>query len=149
MELKIYIDRIKDGHTYFFKEEFPASLLLSNEPDLSFPSDITVSGEAYLAGDHLIVKLKAKTTATVLCSVCNKPTTIPLQITDLYHTEPLESCPSGIFDFGEILREDFLLELPHFSECTGGHCPERAELKKYCKPPEANPKGTQFPFSGL
>lgn len=149
MELKIYLDRIRDGQTELFQETIPSALLLS-EPDITFDETIQMSGKAYLAGDHVVLQLQAKTTAWLPCSICNKPTKVPLELSHFYHTEPIENFTSGVFDFSSLLREDLLLELPLFTECIKNQCPERATLEKYSKSANKNPSpSVQFPFAEL
>lgn len=149
MDLKIYVESMKEGKSDFFSGTVPTESLLPKEPDLFFSDFLEISGEAYLAGDHLIIKLKAAVSAWVPCSICNTPTEIPLTLSDLYHAEPLEDI-TGAFDLSELLRENLLLELPRFTECQG-LCPERENIKKYLKNPKASTPShdAQFPFSNL
>lgn len=149
MELVIYIDRLKDGLVEKFSGTTDTEFL---GDDPSFDKTLTLSGEAYVTGDHLILKLQAKTMARLPCSICNELTEVPLSLSDFYHAEPLSDIPS-VFNFSELLREDILLQLPLFVEC-GGNCPQREEIKKFLKKPaEESAKGSlhdvQFPFSDL
>ena len=150
MELKIYTDRMRDGQGDSFKGTISTDTLIPKELDVALSDNIEISGEAYLAGDHLILKLKAEATAKIPCSICNELVAVPITLDDFYHTEPLESIPAGVFDFSELLRNDLLLELPQFAECQG-KCPEREGIKKFFK--KTNEKNSsqnaQFPFSGL
>lgn len=149
MELVIYVDRLKDG----LVEKFAGTTnteFLGKDP--LFQENLTLSGEAYVTSDHLILKLQAKTVTWLPCSICNELTEVPLSLSDFYHAEPLSEIPS-VFDFSELLREDILLQLPLFVEC-GGNCPHREEIKKFLKnPAEESVKGSlhdvQFPFSDL
>ncbi len=147
MELKIYIDRLKEGQKETFKGKI-SSDFLPKEQDLSFEKEIELSGEAYTAGDHLMIKLNAKILAFLPCSICNKPTEVPLILSDFYHAESIEEIPAGVFDFSELLRTDLLLQLPKFIECQG-KCPERDTIKKYLKQEVSQKDNTNFPFSIL
>ncbi len=150
MELKIYTDRMRDGQGDSFKGTVVTDALIPKEPDVTFSDTIELSGEAYSAGDHLILKLKAETFAWLPCAICNEPVKTPIILSDFYHTEPLESISNGVFDFSELLRNDLLLELPLFAECQG-KCPQREDIKKFLT--KTNEKDSsqhaQFPFSGL
>jgi uncharacterized metal-binding protein YceD (DUF177 family) len=149
MELVIYVDRLKEGQTETFSGDI-SSDFLGDDP--SFQDNVKVSGQAYIAGDHLILKLQAETAAWLPCSICNQPTLVSSTLVDFYHAQPLEDV-SSIFDFSSLLREDLLLQLPFFAECEG-NCPERESLKKFLKTPsESSPDGSvfnvQFPFADL
>lgn len=147
MELKIYVDRLKEGKKEVFHGKISSDFMVQ-ESDLFFDKDMELDGEAYVAGDHLIIKLTAKVLAYMPCSICNKPTAFPLILSDFYHAESLEDNPSPTFDFSELLRTDLLLQLPSFIECQG-NCPERANIKKYLKQDTAKNDNTHFPFSNL
>ena len=147
MELKIYVDRLKEGQKETFKGTVSCDFM-PKEQDLFFEKDIHLSGESYVAGDHLMIKLTARVLAFIPCSICNKPTEVPLILSDFYHAEPLEDISSSVFDFSELLRTDLLLQLPKFIECQG-KCPERDSMKKYLKQETAKTDNTHFPFSTL
>lgn len=154
MEFKIFIDRLKDGHIEKFSKTIPASVFELKEDDLTFKEPIEIKGEAYLATDHLIVKLKAKTKISLPCSICNEPTLIPIEISDFYHAEPVAEIRGSVFDYLELLREDILIQVPQFTECHGGNCPERENLKKFMKKENTesstqNKSNHHFPFSQL
>lgn len=143
-ELKIYVDRLKDGHTQKIEEELFSDFLEIAEEELSFPLPVTVKGDAYLAEDHLVLHLKAKTEAKLPCSICNEQFLFPIDI-DFYHTVALDELKNPIFDYSLTLRESILLQVPPFAECNAGQCPERPTVNKYLK---TDPH-SQFPFSGL
>jgi uncharacterized metal-binding protein YceD (DUF177 family) len=150
MELTVYTGRMKEGKAETFSGSIQADSLLPKEADLLFPGKLDLSGEAYLAGDHLIIKLEASALAQIPCAICNAPTEVPILLKNFYHAEPLEKLSSGVFDFSELLREDFLLELPQFTECNGT-CPERKNMGKYLKvsATTASSHDIQFPFADL
>jgi uncharacterized metal-binding protein YceD (DUF177 family) len=154
MELKIFIDRLRDGHIEKFSFKAPSAFLDLNEKDLSCSAPIDIDGEAYIATDHLILKLDLSTTISMPCSICNEPTEIKLHVPDFYHAEPLQEIKGAVFDYTECLREDILIQVPQFTECHGGKCPERENIKNFLKKeiPSANSTPSShvhFPFSNL
>ncbi len=145
MELVIYVDRLKEGQEECF-EGTVSSDFLGNDPQ--FEPLVFLSGKAYVAGEHLMIKLKAKAGAYIPCSICNEPVLVNLELQDFYHAEDLKEIPS-VFNFSSLVREDLLLQLPQFAEC-GGSCPERETLKHILKREETSkPSDVQFPFSHL
>ncbi len=150
---KIYVEQLRDGHTERIAEEFPPKILEVEEKDLKFLAPIKVDGEAYLAEDDLVIHLAIETAATLSCTICNDPVEVPIRVDDFYHVEPLKNIKSGVFNFREVLRDDILLNTPHFAECSEGKCPKRSELKKYMKSDaegkkQADEEGYQ-PFADL
>ncbi len=145
MELVIYIDRLKEGQEETFDGTISTSFLGT---DPSFQETLSLSGTAYVTGEHLILKLQANTAAWMPCSICNELTVVPISLTDFYHAESTKEIPST-FDFSDLLRADLLLQLPLFTECNG-NCPERSTVEKFLKTHtnEAT-KSAQFPFSSL
>ena len=149
LELKIYIDRLKSGHTEKIEEEIDSSFLEVAEEELLFPSKVSVSGTAYLADEHLVLHLKTKTEAKIPCSICNDLFLYPIKI-DFYHTVLLKDLINPIFEYAEALRESILLQVPPFAECHGGQCPERDSIDKFLKKGHAaQDPHVQFPFSDL
>jgi uncharacterized metal-binding protein YceD (DUF177 family) len=145
MELKIYVDRLKEGQEEIFEGTLPTSFLGT---DPLFQETVFLSAKACVTGDLLILKLEAKTAAFLPCSICNEQVLVPLEITDVYHDKDLKEIPS-VFDFSDLLREDLLLGLPQFTECRG-NCPERQSIKNYLKQSqEQDTSSVQFPFSNL
>lgn len=148
-EFKVYVDRLKKSPTEKIQEEVDSSFLEIAEEELAFPGTVRVWGDAYLADDHLILHLKAKTEAKVPCAICNELFTYPIEI-DFYHTQPLEEIGGPIFDYTSALRESILLQVPPFSECHQGACPERNAINKFLKKETvAQDPDVQFPFSNL
>lgn len=150
----IYIERLRDGHALNIQEKIEPDFLDVHETDLSFPDPVAISGEAYLAEDHLIVHLKIKTTASIPCTICNNPVIFSISIDDFYHAEPLADLHSPIFNFKEALREAILLQVPPFTECHEGKCPERESVNKFLKKdinqPNSSPAmTTYFPFADI
>jgi uncharacterized metal-binding protein YceD (DUF177 family) len=143
-ELKIYVDRLKDGHTEKIQEELFSDFLAITEEELSFPLPVNVKGDAYLAEDHLVLRLKATTKAKLPCCMCNEDFLFSIEI-DFYHTVALDELKNPVFDYSLALRESILLQVPPFAECNGGQCPERPAVSKYLK----SAPHSQFPFSDL
>ncbi|NDD57653.1 MAG: hypothetical protein EBZ47_00150 [Chlamydiae bacterium] len=154
MELKIFVDRLKDGQEEKISAEIPSDFLAIDESELHLTSPVFIKGNAYLASDHLILKLDVKTKISIPCSVCNQPTEVSIHLPDFYHTEPIQDISGSVLDFTDLVREDILLLVPQFVECNQGKCPERGEIKKYLKPTENGQSHTakehvHFPFSNL
>lgn len=134
---KIYVEQLKDGHTETIDEKFGSEFLDIKEEQLSFQDPVHVTGEAYLAEDSFILQLNVETIASIRCSICNEPVKVPIEIKNLYHVEPLSEIKTAIFNFKDVLRENILLETPRFAECMQGNCPQREQIKKYLKKPDA------------
>lgn len=146
---KIYIDRLRGGHTQVIDAALDSSFLDVQEAELSFPSPVLLKGEAYLTDEHLIIHLKASTKTVRPCAICNQATETALSVNDFYHTEMIQDIPSAIFDFREVLREALLIELPLVVECNGGKCPERQSIAPFMKSKERLENTTYFPFTDL
>jgi len=152
--LKIYVDRLKEGHKEKIDLILPPDLMEVNEQELAFLNPITLKGETYLAEDHLVLHLQLETKATLPCIVCNQAVKIPLVIQDFYHAEPIAEIKGAIFDYTEKVREALLLQTPIYIECSNGKCPERKTLNKYLKTTSPSEKGSSeehphFPFANL
>jgi len=146
-DFKIYIDRLKGGQVHLIEKKFDPSFLEVNEKELQFEQPITVSGEAYLTDDHLVIHLSALTMAKMPCSMCNQMIPTPLIVDNLYHAEPLVDIPNAIYDFQVMLREALLLELPQRVECNSGNCPSRTIIKPYLRSEKRS--DTHFPFADI
>ena len=141
--LKIYIDRLVGEKTEIIREKADPSFLDIHEDELSFSMPIEIEGSSYLAGDHLILHLKAETEATLPCSICNEKVTAKILLDDFYHTALLDDCKEAVYDYSEVLREAILLEVPQFIECPQG-CPEHSAIKPYL-----SKEKTHYPFGEL
>lgn len=155
-KLKIYVDRLKNGHKEVLDLQLPpASLHIVDEKELTFPLPVQIHGEVYLADDHLVICLSLNGAASLPCSICNERVNIPLEVKKSYTTVPLEEIPSALYDLTEEIRETLLLQVPPFIECHGGTCPERSEIKKFMvsstETPEEPPSQSThyFPFADL
>lgn len=148
--LKISIDRLGSEKKAHINETLPPSFLDIHDDDLEFKEPIAINIEAYLAEDHLIAHLSAKTTALLPCNICNTPVVTPIHIKNLCVTVPLSEISSSEYDFSEEVRENVLLQTPLFTECEHGNCPERAHLKQFLKTEEIveeKEPDVHFPFA--
>ncbi|MBS0653603.1 MAG: hypothetical protein JSR39_08805 [Verrucomicrobia bacterium] len=154
-KFKIYVDRLKNGHVEEIKETVGPEFLEIEEEELSFPEDVQVSGEVYLADDHLVAHFSIQTSATLPCSICNEPVHIPINIQNAYSTIPLEEVRFAIYDLSNEIRETTLLQVPLFAECNNGKCPGRDQIKEFLHGDsggELNPEQSpvvHFPFADL
>ena len=132
-EFKIYVDQLRNGHETIIDEQLEPDFLDIQDQDLMFNKPVKLKGKAYVAEKELILHWDVKTEALVPCKICNDLVSIDIQIEDLYFTKPLSEIKTGIFNFKDLLRETILLEVPAFTECNGGNCLHRKEMKKYLK----------------
>lgn len=141
--LKIYVDRLRDSQTEVIEETASPDFLEVKEQDLQFLKPIRMSGKAYLAENHLIIKLKIITEATMPCLICNTSIQKKIHVPTFYLVEDVSNIKGNIYDYTEPMREAILLEVPYSVECMG-NCPIRGELKSYLD----NGK-SRFPFADL
>jgi uncharacterized metal-binding protein YceD (DUF177 family) len=146
--LRIYVDRLKDGHKEILHEEFPVSHLEVEDKDLKFKGPVSLKGEVYLVDQELVFHLSLKVKAVLLCSVCNQEVSTDINIKDSYQSVPVDEVKSAIYDMTELLREMILLEVPSFIECQGS-CPQREEINKFLKKKEGDDPSNHNPFSSL
>jgi uncharacterized metal-binding protein YceD (DUF177 family) len=152
--LKIYIDRLKNGQTQKIEESLSPEFLEIDEEDLVFDDPIILHGEAYIANEDLVIQLNIDTFVYLPCSICNDAVHTPITIKNIYLTRLLSEIPSAIFDLTEEIRESILLQTPLFAECNQGRCPERENIRKFLKNeqdiPEIGDKPHyNFPFADL
>lgn len=149
---RIFVEQLREGHVEEVNEVFPPKFLDVQERDLNFRTPVTITGEAYLADDMLVLHFDVNTVATIPCLVCNEPVDVEMKIKGFYHAVPLKEIKGGIYDFSEVLRETILLEVPLLAECNQGKCPQRMTLKKYLKEEDlkngSDEEGYR-PFAGL
>lgn len=145
---KIHIEQLRNGHSNEIDEVFSPSFLDVNEESLSFTDKVHVQGEAYLAGEMLILHFVVVAHGLIPCSICNELVKVEINIPNFYHAEPLADIKGGIFNFGIILREAILLEAPSFAECEG-KCPKRKEIKEFLKKDTKEQKEGYKPFADL
>lgn len=147
--LKVYIDRLRDGHIELIDETISSDILDVQEKDLSFSGQITISGRVYLTDDHLILQANLSSQAVVPCAICNQPVSVPIRVENFYFAKPIEELPA-VFDYSDEIREAILLHAPAFAECSNGNCPERKVVNKFLKQSDQSPDETvNFPFADL
>lgn len=129
---KVYIDQLHDGHIDYIDESFDSAFLGVNETSLSFNGPVTVKGEAYVAGNELVLHLSLKVASVVPCIICNAPVKVDIFLPNFYEAISLKEVPHGVFFMQETLRQAILLESKAFAECNGS-CPHRKELDPYIK----------------
>jgi len=129
-ELTVIIGRLRIGGKLKIKENVEPSFLDVAEEGLSFSSNVSIEGEAYLVDDHLVLELRAKTLATLPCIICNESFDVEVCI-DRRHLVSLEEVKGNVYDYSEFLRQEIILEAPNFGECCDGHCPHRDEMQQY------------------
>lgn len=153
-EFLIYIDRLKQGKEEIIEKTLSPDFIGVEEKYLHFNDEVSVSGKAYLADQHLIIQLKARTFATLPCSVCNQDVKIKIEVLDFRQVEDIEDIKSHVYNFSSALRESILLSVPPFAECEGS-CPERKNMSQFLKKPRKTEKeipsaeGQHFPFANL
>lgn len=141
--LKIYIDRLSHERTEEIQETISPDFIDVTEKELRFEAPIQVKGKAYLAEDHLVLQLALSASAMLPCSICNQMIEKKIRLPSFYHTEEVENIRGQVYDYGKLIKEAILLEIPPFIECIPT-CPKRDELKNYFS------KGDQqFPFADL
>ena len=129
----INTDRLRKSKELKVKVNFKASsdFLKLEESEIEFGEAVEVQGEVYIVDDQLIIHFDVLATVVSACRVCNGNAEAEIRIKDLYHAEDLNEVKGPYFDFGAVLREEILLELPRFVECNQGSCPERELIKPY------------------
>ena len=137
-DFKIFVDRLKGGKVDKLNLSLPPDFLDVTESHLSFKTDVSVKGEAYIAEDALVLHMDIGTREEIPCSICNSPVGVDIHLKGVYHIEPLADIKAGVFDPKEVIRENILLESPSFAECNQGNCPERTRIKKYLKDSASN-----------
>ncbi len=114
----LMIDRLRDGHRELIAGSVPADFLEVKEEELSFPHPVSFRGEAYLAEDHLIINLEAKTDCELPCSLCNERFMRPLHLPTLTLAIAIEELRKPFYSFRDELRTALLLEVPAFAHCS-------------------------------
>lgn len=142
----ISIDYLRAGAIQKFTMVLAPDFLEINEPELRFCEEVSVTGEAYLVEENLILHFDAKTGIEMPCSICNQKTFMTLSIKGVYHTVSLEKYFAATFDLRPALREELLIELPRTIECQG-NCPERSCISSFMQAKEKDKN--YFPFSSL
>jgi hypothetical protein len=146
---QISLALLEEGEEVITEETISCDFLDVQEEELRFEDTVSVHTIASLVDQHILLKISAKCTALLPCSICNEWTDYPISIENFSVTEEL---PEKIkfFDYTNILREVLLLELPQFVECNGGSCPERKNMECYCtKSSDEKKIAEYFPFEQL
>lgn len=147
-KFKIFLEQLKSGETEKVDIACSSDFLDVNEENLHFEDLVNVTGEIYLADEELILHLNISAKAVIPCVICNEPVKVEIEIVGFYHVEPIAEIRTGSFSFQDVLREAVLLEVPQFAEC-GGNCPQRKQVDKFLKKPQApNDQGYQ-PFADI
>ncbi len=140
----IHIDRLRQGHPEKIELEVSSDFIDVKEDELSFPFPVLIKGEAMMVDEEVIIRLQIQTKAHMDCSICNKSIDIDIDIPDFVHTIFSTELSESHYDYGCVVREEILLQIPTFAEC-GGSCPERANIDPYLKKPTPE----VFPFADL
>lgn len=117
--LKIYIDRLKDGHIEKIDESIDPCIIFADVTDIQFSGPIRISGDVYLADGEIIFLLDIHTQIVMPCSVCNENVAVNIDIIKVYNVLEMASVKGSVFDMRDMIREMVLLEVPTFVECHG------------------------------
>jgi DUF177 domain-containing protein len=109
----IWVDRLRSGAT----EAIDAQIEVDGSP-------VQVTGQAYLAGEMLVLQVNLQGRLQIPCKICGEAVKFPLEIRDFYHTEEVSD---AVFDAAPIFLEAALLEVPSVAECAP-QCPHRKEM---------------------
>lgn len=142
---KIYVDRLRHGEVESFDFEVEPHFLELGEGDLKAEGPVKIEGNAYLAEHELVINGAARATFVLPCQICNEPTKVEVDVHEILAIIPHEELKSGVFDMGQVFREEILLQVPQFVECHDGKCPERASFSKFMSKEDEGFK----PFKGL
>lgn len=147
-QLKIFTEQLRDGRKEKIDVVLSPDFLDLSEEEIQTPSEVRVQGEAYCLDDLLMLSLDVATEIEMSCSICNTDTRILLQNKNILLSMPLSELPSTIFDYTDLLREEIIMLIPQFVECTQGSCPQRKELQPYLKTNNKD-HSHNFPFADL
>jgi len=148
--LRIHVEQLENGGSLEIKETLPASLFMEVEDEeLSFPGNVEVEGKAYLADSHVVVHFSLKCQAKLLCTVCNEPFTLPIEISNAYITRDAEELNGGVYPYGEDIKEEILLKIPAYAQCKEEGCPQRNVVSPFLKLPSAKADEVYYPFKDL
>ena len=125
----------------------PQVLELSANDSIEVTEPVHATGTASIVDDELIIDLSVEGTLKMRCSTCHEPFAFAVDVTDDVSTHSLEEIKSATFDVKDIIREAFLLEIPHFPQCGGKSCLNRDKIQKYLK--KEGTEDTYSPFKDL
>lgn len=147
--LRLFLDRIRAQGCEKIDLRLEPDFMDIHEEELAFVQPIAVEGEVYLAGEEVVVALRAETVIRMPCAICNAPVDVTLQ-NRWTSVEPIESFRHGVIDLREMVRENLLIEVPSIAECRQGNCPERTLLAPYLRQEQEGREETGFhPFAEL
>jgi len=131
----INTDRLRNHKELKLKIDMsvPCDFLEIDEPGLDFNGIVEIKGETYIVDDQLILLLDAVVPFNMVCKICNGDAALTVQINNFYHVEDLTVLKKHYFDFGKVLREEILVAVPKYPECSGGNCPEREFMNQYIR----------------
>lgn len=146
--LQLALDPLLGGHVEKINTQLKGEIFdLLPDDDLHVEGPIAVTGEAYVTDEFLILALEAKGIFSVLCGFCNERFTLEVAIQKKSHEVPLEEIPHKLFDLGEFVREELLLEIPHYPLCGKTRCLKRKEIEQFLKKQPS--KDEYCPFENL
>lgn len=146
----INIARLEGDKTEKVTCQFPPEIMDIEESELQFIEPITCTASAYLASDHLIIHLDIDAVASLPCTTCNDPLKKNISLRHVYYSSPIDELKTPEVDLRPIVRENILLETPHFAECTLEGCPEKEAIKGYFATANESPADdSHFPFAEL
>jgi len=136
MELTVNVQRLKslsDGKEELLAAVLPSTCIGVSDSEMHFEAPIEVEGKAYLAGEELIVQLSIATEVLQPCCICNTWTTHPLNLKKLILHIDAEEMRGDQIDLLPVVREEVLLAVDAYVECSDSGCPERDHLRHYLK----------------
>lgn len=131
--IKVYVDRIRDGEEDEISETLAPDFMDIHEEEMRFEDPVAIEGQAYVTDDWLIINLAIQTSVQLVCSVCNEPFSMAIDIQDMVHDEPLENIRDGHFDILPLVRESILLAVPFYPQCGLTTCNRRNEIEPFLK----------------
>lgn len=143
-QLKIFTEQLRNDQREKLNLSLSPDFLDLNEKEVKATAPVVIKGEVYVLDDLLMLAFDLSTDVEMACSICNKPTKVPLKSKNILISIPLSELPSSVFDCSELVREEIVMLIPQFVECKPGACPQRQELKSYLKKDSQN-----FPFADL
>ena len=147
---RLFVDRLKAGGEDEISEKIaPPFLDLKEGDDIKIDEPITVEGQAYVAGDFLILSLHIVAHLEIKCALCNEPFHLVVDLPRFIHEEAVDEIKHGVFDYGELVRETILLEIPFYPQCGGKVCSNRERVEKYLKTQEDKEEEGYQPFQNI
>lgn len=147
-QFNIYLEQLHNGNKTSIDITSAPHFLGINEEELHFDELVVIKGEAYLAGEALIISCHLSTVGKMPCAICNEPVSVEIEVPQFYFAEELSNIRGGIYNFKEAIREAILLEVPLFIECNG-KCPRRKDIEKYLRSADDQKEEGYHPFADL